>query len=125
MVSFLIGGATIAMFQVELYLEMPLDVARTMAVNTLVIAQGFYLLNSRFLEESSLRPQRLFTNPVAWMALAALVLLQVAFVYLPPMHHWFGTAPLALRHWLAPAGIGVLLFFLIEAEKAILRGQRS
>jgi len=125
LVSLLIGGATIAMFQVELYLEMPLDVARTMAVNTLVIAQGFYLLNSRFLEESSLRPRQLFTNPVAWMALAALILLQVAFVYLPPMQDWFGTAPLTLRHWLVPLGIGVVLFLLIEAEKAILRRLRS
>jgi magnesium-transporting ATPase (P-type) len=103
---------------------MPLDVARTMAVNTLVIAQSFYLVNSRFLEESSLRPRQAFTNPVAWMAVAALTLLQVAFVYLPPMHDWFGTAPLALRHWLVPLGIGVSLFLLIEAEKAILRGLR-
>jgi magnesium-transporting ATPase (P-type) len=117
-VSLLIGGATLAMFEVELLLEMELDVARTMAVNTLVIAQAFYLFNSRFLTESSLNIKLLFTNRAALLALAVLMLLQIGFVYLPFMNTWFGTAPLELRHWLVPLGIGLAVFLLIEAEKA-------
>ena len=120
-VSVLIGGATIAMFEVELALDMELGVARTMAVNTLVIAQAFYLFNSRFLVESSLRVTRMFTNPTALLAVGALAVLQLGFVYLPIMNVWFGTSPLALRHWLVPLGIGVVVFLLIEAEKAWLR----
>jgi magnesium-transporting ATPase (P-type) len=117
-VSLLIGGATIVMFEVELALEMELDVARTMAVNTLVIAQAFYLFNSRFLTESSLRIKLLFTNRAALIAVAVLMLLQAGFVYLPFMNTWFGTAPLELRHWLLPLGIGLAVFLLIETEKA-------
>jgi len=120
-VSLLIGGATIAMFEVELALDMELGVARTMAVNTLVIAQAFYLFNSRFLVESSLRVTRMFTNPTALLAVGALAVLQLGFVYLPIMNVWFGTSPLALRHWLVPLGTGVVVFLLIEAEKAWLR----
>jgi calcium-translocating P-type ATPase len=120
-VSLLIGGATLAMFEVELALDMPLDVARTMAVNTLVFGQAFYLFNSRFLNESSLRLGLLFSNRAAWLAVGVLVGLQTLFVYAPFMHLWFGTAPLAPRHWLVPLAIGLAVFLLIEAEKALLR----
>ncbi len=122
LVSLLIGGSTIIMFEIELRLAMPLDVARTMAVNTLVITQAFYLFNSRFLHESSLRPSLLFTNRAAWIATGVLLILQLAFVYLPAMNTAFGTAQLELRHWLVPLGIGIALFLLIELEKRVMRG---
>ncbi len=121
MVSLLIGAATIAIFEFELAQGMPEDVARTMAVTTLVIAQTFYLFNARFLTESSLRIDLLFTNRAALIAVGLLVLLQLGFVYLPFMNLWFGTTPLELRHWLVSLGIGMVVFLLIEAEKAWLR----
>ena len=120
-VSLLIGCATIAMFEFELMRGMDQNVARTMAVNTLVIAQAFYLFNARFLTESSLSLQLLFSNRAALIAVGVLILLQLALVYLPVMNTWFGTAPLALRHWLLPFGIGMAVFLLIEAEKAWTR----
>jgi magnesium-transporting ATPase (P-type) len=95
-VSILIGGATIAVFLVERRFGMPLDQARTLAVNTLVFGQVFYLFNSRFLYESSLQFRQLFTNKVAWLAVAVLIMLQLAFVYVPFMQLWFGSAPLIL-----------------------------
>lgn len=122
LVSLLIGGATIAMFEVELALGMPLEQARTMAVNTLVIAQAFYLFNARFLTTSSLRLDLLFTNRAVWLAVGVLFLLQLAFVYLPPMNSAFGTTPLALRHWLIPLLIGGGVFLSMEMEKRWLAG---
>ena len=116
-VSMLIGGATIAMFEVELALGMPLDLARTMAVNTLVVAQAFYLLNARFLNTSSLRLALMFTNRAVWIAISVLFLLQLGFVYLPFMNSAFGATPLALRHWLIPLAIGVAIFLIMEMEK--------
>ena len=120
-VSLLIGGATIASFEYSLAQGMELQAARTMAVNTLVIAQAWYLFNSRFLTASSLAPARLFTNPAAQISVLILTLLQLGFVYLPFMNAWFGTTPLALETWLPPMGIGALVFLIIEAEKALLR----
>ena len=120
-VSLLIGGATIASFEYSLAQGMELQAARTMAVNTLVIAQAWYLFNSRFLTASSLSPARLFTNPAAQISVLILTLLQLGFVYLPFMNTWFGTTPLALETWLPPIGIGALVFLIIEAEKALLR----
>jgi magnesium-transporting ATPase (P-type) len=123
-VSVLIGGATLAVFLIELRLEMEWELARTIAVNTLVAGQVFYLFNSRFLGESSLRPGTWFTNRVAWLAVGALAVLQTAFVYAPIMQLWFGSAPLELRHWLVPLGIGMAAFLLVEAEKATIRRMR-
>ena len=121
-VSLLIGGATIAMFEVELAFGMPLDLARTMAVNTLVVAQAFYLFNARFLTTSSLRLDLLFTNRAVWLAVGILLLLQLAFIYLPLMNTAFGTTPLGLRHWLVPLVIGFAVFLIMEMEKRWLVG---
>lgn len=121
LVSLLIGGATIMVFELELVLGMRHDVARTTAVNTLVIAQACYLFNSRFLAESSLRWSLLFRNRVAWGAVAVLMLLQLAFVYVPIMQIWFGTANLGLRHWVGGFVVGLFVFLAIELDKALAR----
>ncbi len=124
LVSLLIGGATIAVFHHELAGGASLELARSVAVNTLVIAQAFYLFNSRFLAATSLDLSLLLSNRKAWLAIGILALLQLAFIYLPAMNTWFGTLPLSARHWLTPLGIGFGIFLLIELEKAALKGLR-
>jgi magnesium-transporting ATPase (P-type) len=123
-VSVLIGGATITVFLVEKHLEMPVELARTVAVNTLVFGEVFYLFNSRFLHESSLTLSRLASNRVAWLAVGVLLVLQLVFVYAPFMNHAFGTVGLEARHWLVPLGVGLAVFFIVEGEKALLRARR-
>ncbi|TVS20663.1 MAG: cation-transporting P-type ATPase [Planctomycetaceae bacterium] len=120
-VSILIGGATMAVFLIEKRFGVPLDLARTLAVNTLVCSQAFYLFNSRYLRESSLPVSRLLANRVAWLTVGLLAVLQLVFVYAPFMHHWFGSAPLTLRHWLIPLGVGAGVFLLVELEKTLVR----
>lgn len=118
-VSVLIGGATVTVFLIEIELGTPVEFARTMAVNTLVCGQAFYLLNSRYLLESSLPLSRLFANPIAWLAIGILAALQLLFVYAPFMHQWFGSTSLELRYWLISLGIGLGIFLLVEIEKMI------
>jgi calcium-translocating P-type ATPase len=120
-VSVLIGGATLVVFLVEMSLDMDVKIARTVCVNTLVVGQLFYLFNSRFLREAAWLPSRLISNKVALIAAAVLILFQLVFVYAPFMNLWFGSAPLSLRHWLVPLGIGLLVFILAELEKAVYR----
>ncbi|MFV9506243.1 MAG: cation-translocating P-type ATPase [Oscillochloridaceae bacterium umkhey_bin13] len=121
LVSILIGGATIAVFLIEIEQGMSLELARTLAVNTLVCGQAFYLFNSRYLYETSLQFDRLIANRVAWIAVGVLAGLQLLFVYAPFMQLWFGSAALELRHWLIPLGIAAGAFLVIEAEKAFTR----
>jgi magnesium-transporting ATPase (P-type) len=122
-VGALVGGATIAVFLLADRSADELATARTVAVNTLVFGQIVYLFNSRFLREASYPIARLAANRMAWIAVAVLLALQVGFVYLPFMNATFQTAPLALEHWLIPVGIGLVVFALVEVEKAVLRSR--
>jgi magnesium-transporting ATPase (P-type) len=79
------------------------------------------LFNSRFLRESSLRLNLLFTNRVVWIAIGVLAVLQLLFVYVPFLNLWFHSAPIPAGDWLLPLGIGFVIFLAVEAEKAILR----
>jgi magnesium-transporting ATPase (P-type) len=120
-VSVLMGGATIAVFQIAKGNTGDLDIERTVAVNTLVFGEIFYLFNARFLKGASFYPSRLFGNPVAWIAVGVLLVLQLGFVYLPFMQTLFGTAALSPRHWVIPVVIGLGIFTVVEIEKAVVR----
>ena len=121
LVSLLIGAATVAVFLFEQARGYSYEAAQTMAVNTLVLGQVFYLLNSRYLRASSLRLALWVTNPVIWMAVGLLALLQIIFVYAPFMNLWFHSAPLTPGDWLLPIGIGLGIFLAVEGEKAVAR----
>jgi magnesium-transporting ATPase (P-type) len=95
--------------------------ARTVAVNTLVIGQVFYLLNSRFKIDSSLSPFAHLGNRYLPMGIGAVVVLQLLYTYAPPLQYVFETEaiPLGVWPWLF---LGGLIFFLVvEIEKAIIR----
>jgi magnesium-transporting ATPase (P-type) len=124
-VSVLIGGATITVFRFEEHRGYPIAMAQTMAVNTLALGQVFYLFNSRFIRETSLRLDLLFTNRVVWIAIAVLVALQLLFVYVPLLNLWFNSAPISPRDWFLPVGIGFAIFLAVEAEKSLLRKMTS
>jgi magnesium-transporting ATPase (P-type) len=121
LVSLLIGAGTIAVFLFEQARGYSDGAAQTMAVNTLVLGQVFYLLNSRYLRASSLRLALMTTNPAIWMAVGLLALLQLVFVYAPFMNAWFHSAPLAPLEWLLPIAIGLGTFLAVELEKALAR----
>jgi calcium-translocating P-type ATPase len=93
-VSVLIGGATIAVFLIERRLGLSVELARALAVNTLVCSQAFYLFNSRYLRESSLSFAHLFANRIAWLAVGVLAVLQggvrLCAVHAPAL--WLGRA---------------------------------
>ena len=124
-VSVLIGGATMTIFRYEEHRGYSIEMAQTMAVNTLVLGQVFYLFNSRFMRESSLRLDLLFTNRVVWIAIGVLVVLQLMFVYVPFLNLWFHSAPIGPRDWLVPIVVGFAIFLAVEAEKAFLRKRKA
>lgn len=120
LVSVLIGGGAMALFQLALAQGVDLATARTLTVTALVVVQAGYLLNSRHLNSFSLKPALLFTNRIAWLAIGILLLLQLAFVYLPLLQLWFGTQPLSLQHWLWSLAAALLIMLLVEVEKKLL-----
>ncbi|MDO5500219.1 MAG: cation-transporting P-type ATPase [Propionibacteriaceae bacterium] len=120
-VSVLIGGLTIAAFLASQDQGRSLAESRTIAVNTLVVGQIFYLLAARFSRARSLRRELITANPVSWATIALMIALQLAFVHVPFMQVAFGTTAVGLGDWLLPLLAGGLVFTLVEADKGIRR----
>ncbi len=95
------------------------ELARTLAVNTLVAMEIFHLLFIRNFHGSSLNFSALKATPVVWMTIAVVTLAQLAFTFLSPMQRLFGTHALSWRDGLLVIAIGLGLFITIEAEKQI------
>lgn len=95
--------------------------ARTMAVNVIVAGQLTYLFNCRRWQAASWTLEALLSNRWAWLSVSLLIVMQMAFTYLPPAQLIFGTTNLPLSYWGAVLGFGALVFFLVEVEKAVTR----
>ncbi|MCE9673300.1 HAD-IC family P-type ATPase [Myxococcus stipitatus] len=95
--------------------------AQTMAVNTVISFQIFYMVMCRTLT-GSLRKVGLFSNPTVFMGIGMLVLLQLAFMYVPFMREVFGTAPLSLEAIGLSVLVGVVVVPVVGLEKW-LRGR--
>jgi P-type Ca2+ transporter type 2C len=123
-VSILIGGLTMMVFNYMLSSGADVTLARTVAVNTLVAGQLFYLFNCRKIRLPSLG-KGFFDNKYIFIAAGALIVLQMVFVYIPFMNLFFDTAPLEPGLWLFPLGAGLAVFFLVELEKSLIEKFRG
>ncbi|MCX5570384.1 cation-transporting P-type ATPase [Kaistia nematophila] len=95
--------------------------ARTVAVNAITLGQIFYLLNSRYLLDSSLSVRAHLGNPYLWYGIAGVVVLQLLFTYAPPFHAIFDTDALPIYAWLWLLVGGVFFFLVVELEKFVIR----
>lgn len=95
--------------------------ARTAAVNAITMGQIFYLLNSRYLLDSSLSVRAHMGNPFLWYGIATVVVLQLLFTSAPPFHAIFDTEALPLGAWLWLVAGGIVFFLVVEIEKLIIR----
>ena len=120
-VSAVMGGLTLWVFFAMFERYGDLDIARAIAVNTLVAGELFYLLNTRFLIASPLAPRRFFSNPAVFVSIGLLIVFQMIFTYTPAMQLWFGVAPLTLEHWGYVLLAGLVVFVVVELEKWIIR----
>ncbi|MGR4068399.1 cation-translocating P-type ATPase [Billgrantia sp. C5P2] len=120
-VSLLLLIAVFGMFSWLLHVEGDEPVARAGAVNTLVMGSAAYLINSRYLLRSNLSVQGLFGSRPVWIAIGLVLVLQLAWTYLPFMQAVFDSAALGPRHWLLVVGCSIALFLVVELEKLLLR----
>jgi P-type Ca2+ transporter type 2C len=117
-VSLLVGGATFFTFEYLRGQGSEMNEARTIAVNTLVAGQLFYLLNCRKIKTPVLS-KGFFNNKTVFIAIGVLILFQLFFVYIPFMNDAFDTAPVRASLWLYPLAAGIIIFFVVELEKYI------
>lgn len=123
--SVLLGGSTILVFVLAQNADWSLEASRTVAVNTLVMGQVFYLFAARFSRVSALRRELFTSNPLSWLLILAMMVLQIGFGYLPFMHAAFDTVAVPLSSWLVPVLAGVVIFVAVEIEKAIRRWREN
>jgi magnesium-transporting ATPase (P-type) len=97
------------------------QLARTAAVNAITIGQIFYLLNSRYLLDSSISFTSHLGNKYLFYGIGAVVVLQLLFTYAPPLQAIFGNEAIPLRVWPWLLLGGLLFFLVVEAEKFIIR----
>jgi magnesium-transporting ATPase (P-type) len=120
-VTAILVAATFWVFQWELARGQSVEVARTAAVNMLVVGELVYLFNCRHFTATSLTAEGLYGNRVALWAAAGLIVLQLAFTYAPPLQQVFRTAPLDAVSWAWVIGLSSAKFLAVEAEKLVLR----
>ena len=120
-VSLILMSGTFALFLWSLTVYDSIAHARTVAVNTLVMFEIFYLFNSRSIYATAFTRDAFLQNRFALPAVGLLLLFQMAFTYLPPLQLLFGTAPLDATTWLLIVFVGSSVLFLVEAEKMLVR----
>jgi len=120
-VSFILMGGTFGLFMLEIDRGMSIEYARTVAVNTLVMFEIFYLFNSRYIFDSIFNWAGLTGNRYVLIAISILIFLQLAFTYLAPMQMLFGTTAINLNTWLQIIVISSSVLFLVELEKYVVR----
>jgi len=101
------------------------SLARTVAVNAIAIGQVFYLLNSRYLLDSSLSLKAHTGNRFLPLSIVAIVVVQLLFTYAKPFQAIFGTEAIPLWVWPWLFAGGLVFFFVVETEKLIIRWSDS
>jgi magnesium-transporting ATPase (P-type) len=98
-----VGAALVALTLVLFFhaksTDASIELARTIAVNAIVIGQIFYLLNSRYKFDSSISFTAHLGNPYLGYSIGAVVLAQALFTYAPPFQALFHTKPIPLDEW--------------------------
>jgi P-type Ca2+ transporter type 2C len=119
-VSVLIGGLTLLLYRMVRNGGVDLDTARTIAVNTLVGGQAFYLLNCRKFHET-IFTRVFFNNVYIFIAIGALIIFQMIFTYVPFMNTMFGTSPIGGTQWMFVVVAGLIVLVIVEGEKLVAR----
>jgi magnesium-transporting ATPase (P-type) len=120
-VSFLMVSITFGLFHWVQTQGADLPAARTLAVNTLVMLEIFYLFNCRFLTASSVSPNGILGNRYCWYAVLTVLILQMLFTYHPWLQALFDTRAISLQLWLVMIAGGGAVFVLVESEKWVRR----
>ncbi|MFE0441271.1 HAD-IC family P-type ATPase [Aerococcus sp. NPDC058936] len=92
-------------------------VASTVIVNTVVMSKIFYLFNIRTSESAFSKAS--FTNPMAFLIIGVMIILQLLLTYVPFMQGAFSTENISMVGWLIAIGAGIIVLLVTELDKYI------
>jgi magnesium-transporting ATPase (P-type) len=123
-VSLLFVAGAFGMFFWAKARGLPVEEARTIVVNTIVVMEIFYLFSVRYLYMTSFTWTGILGTPAVLIGITIIAAAQLLFTYTPFMQAMFATRPISLWDGIAIVGIGVVLFVILEIEKFIRRWLR-
>jgi len=89
-------------------------------VNVFVLVELFYLFNCRSLTQSMFR-LGFFSNPLLFVGVTIMVILQLMFTYLPAMNLMFHSAPIGFNSWGRIVTVSVFASLVVGVEKWLHR----
>ncbi|MDH5435603.1 MAG: cation-transporting P-type ATPase [Gammaproteobacteria bacterium] len=95
------------------------NLARTMALNTMVVLEIFHLFFIRNMYGSSLTWKAICGTRVIWISIIAVTIGQFAITYVPWLQSVFETEAIGLLDGLLIIALGIIMFSVIEIEKQI------
>jgi len=95
------------------------NLARTMALNTLVVLEIFHLFFIRNMYGPSLTWKAICGTRVIWISVIAVTIGQFAITYVPWLQSVFETEAIGLLDGLLIIAVGIIMFSVIEIEKQI------
>lgn len=119
-VALLMIGGGFALYFLEIRQGFSIEFSRTVVVNVLVMGQIVYLYNCRYLLAPVLSREGLLGNRYILVSIGLLVIVQLAFTYLPVMQQLFGTADLTVAAWGRIVAFGLIVFLAVELEKYVI-----
>jgi len=100
---------------------LPVEEARTIVVNTIVVFEIFYLFSVRYLHETSLTWEGLVGTPAVLIGVGLVAAAQFVFTYAPFMQTIFQTRAVSLADGMSIVLLGVVFFAVLELDKFIRR----
>ncbi len=117
LVSLLFTAGVFGQFVLAQMQGADLETARTMAVNTLVAMEVFYLFSVRYSHGTSMTLKGVMGTPAVLISIALVALFQCVFTYTPWLQMAFDVRPLSLMQGLQVISFGVLVLLVIELDK--------
>jgi magnesium-transporting ATPase (P-type) len=126
-VALLFLAAVFGIFTYAIDKGYPLALAQTMAMNTLVVLEIFYLFFIRNIHGTSLTWAAARGTRVIWTVVIGVTAAQFAVTYVPAFQSVLGTEPVPFWDGVLIVAIGAAFFAIVESEKQIrlaLKGGR-
>ncbi len=122
LVAGLFLAAVFGIFKYAIDRGYPIELAQTMAMNTLVVLEIFHLFFIRNIYGASLTWAAVKGTKVVWTVVVAITAAQFAVTYLSPLQAVFGTRAVPLTDGVLIVVIGAVFFATVEIEKQIRLG---
>lgn len=117
-VGFLLLIGSFGLFEHALRSGASKEVARTIALNVFVMVSTLYLFNCRSMKKTVFSIG-FFSNKIALLGAALMILMQIAVTYVPFMNPLLHTKPISLLDWCRVFSVAIFSWIVVELHKIL------